>query len=205
VRSLVPMVQVPPRGIWGKGGLPLWTPVESWLGRPLDEAYAIDKVVLRYLGAFGPASVMDFQAWCWLTRQADVFERLRPELVSFRDESGRELFDLPGAPRPDPETRAPVRFIPEYDNLLLSHADRSRVVNEERLKRVFSKGAVLVDGFVAAAWRMLRSKGSAALEIEPLAKLSKRDARSVEAEGTRLLKFSAAEAQVRKIAFTSLA
>ena len=148
--------------------------------------------MLRYLGAFGPASVMDFQAWCWLTRAGrGRSSGCDPSSSAFRDENGRELFDLPGAPRPDPDTDAPVRFIPEYDNLLLSHADRSRMLTEEQQKRVFSKGAVLVDGFVAAAWRIAKAKGSAALEIEPLRKLSKKNFRAVEAEGNRLLRFAA--------------
>lgn len=191
VRLLVPAVQVPPRGIWGKSGLPRWAPVETWLARPLDARPSIEDIVLRYLGAFGPASVMDVQAWCWLTRLGDTLERLRPRLVVFRDEAGRELFDLPDAPRPDPETPAPVCFIPEYDNLLLSHADRSRVVSEAGLKQVFGKGAVLLDGFVSAAWKIARARRVATLQIEPLGKLTKKEMRAVEKEGLRLLELVA--------------
>jgi hypothetical protein len=204
VRYLVPMVQVPPRGIWGKGGLPMWTPVEAWLGRKLGPAYAADNLVLRYLGAFGPAGVMDFQTWCWLTRQAEVFERLRPCLVTFRDEAGRELFDLPDAPRPPEATKAPVRFIPEYDNLLLSHADRSRVVTEPDIKQVFGKGGVLVDGFVAGAWKISRTKGAATLDIELFGKLSKKDRRAVEAEGLRMLDFAAPKAKSHAARFLGI-
>jgi hypothetical protein len=199
VRLLVPVVQTPPRGIFGKGGLPIWTPLESWLGRPLDKSYTIDELALRYLAAYGPASVMDFQAWSWMTRQAGTFERLRPRLVTFRDETGRELFDLPDAPRPDEDTPAPMRFIPEYDNLLLSHADRSRVVTEEHLKRIFAKGGLLVDGFAAGAWKIARTKGEATLEIETFLKLSKKDTRSVEAGGGQLLKFAAPDAKAHAI------
>jgi hypothetical protein len=199
VRLLVPVVQTPPRGIFGKGGLPIWTPLENWLGKPLDGTCPIEELALRYLGAFGPASIMDFQAWSWLTRQAGTFERLRPKLVTFGDEAGRELFDLPDAPRPDQDTPAPVRFIPEYDNLLLSHADRGRVVTEEQLKRIFVKGGLLVDGFATGAWKIARTKGQALLEIETFRKLSKRDTPAVEAEGARLLKFASPGAKAHAI------
>lgn len=191
VRVLVPAAQVPPRGLWGKSGLPRWTPVSSWLCRPLDAAVSIDDVVLRYLGAFGPASVMDVQAWCWMTRLGDTLERLRPRLVVFRDEAGRELFDLPDAPLPAPDTPAPMRFIPEYDNLLLSHAERGRVVSEAGSKKVFGKGAVLLDGFVTAAWKIVRVRRVATLQVEPLRKLSKQDMKAMEKEGLRLLAFAA--------------
>jgi hypothetical protein len=199
VRMLVPLVQIPPRGIWGKGGLPVWAPAETWLAKQLDESYSIDDLALRYLGAFGPAGVLDFQAWSWLARQSGTFERLRPRLITFRDESERELFDLPDAPRPPEDVPAPVRFIPEYDNLLLSHADRSRVVTEAELKRVFARGGLLVDGFAAGAWKIVRTKGRATLEVELFRKLTKKDERSVQAEGRRLLNFAAAEAKSQEV------
>ena len=115
--------------------------------------------MLRYLAAFGPASVADVTTWCRLTGLREVVERLRPRLVTFRDERGRELFDLPDAPRPDPTTPAPVRFLPEYDNVLLSHDDRSRFVRPEDREALahawtIGHGSVLADGFVSAVWRL---------------------------------------------------
>jgi hypothetical protein len=122
-RVYVPLVQVPPRGVWGKSGQAKYATLEAWTGRSLKHNPSIDEVVLRYLAAFGPASVMDMQNWSGLTKLRAAFERLRPRVVTFRDGTGRELFDLSDAPRPDPDVPAPVRFLGEYDNVLLGHAD----------------------------------------------------------------------------------
>ena len=191
VRYLLPLAQLPPRGIWGLGGLATWATVESWLGRPLDAVNAPDQMVLRYLAAFGPATVKDVQAWSWLTRQREVIERLRPQVRVFRDEQGNELFDLPEAPRPDPDTPAPPRFLPEYDNVLLSHAERGRIIAPDHCRLVFTKGAVLVDGFVRAAWTIKRRRSSATLVIEQLGPLSSEERNAVQEEGMRLLEFAA--------------
>ena len=203
VRYLVPLVQVPPRGIWGKGGLATWTTVESWLGGSLASESAPDNLILRYLAAFGPASVQDIQAWCWLTRLSGPVERLRPRLRVFRSEEGVELFDLPDAPRPDPDVPAPPRFLPEYDNLMLSHADRTRVIPDGYVERIFTRGAFLVDGFVRGAWKIGWKNGEASLLIEPFEPLSKPDTTALAEEGANLLGFAAGEGKIGEVRFTS--
>ena len=122
VRGLAPLVQVPPRAVWGRSGQVIVTTLEHWAGRPLDAAATLDDMVLRYLAVYGPASVMDIQAWSGLTRLREVVDRLGDRVVRFRNEGGRELLDLPDAPRPDPDVPAPVRFLPDFDNVSLSHA-----------------------------------------------------------------------------------
>ncbi|MEU7606279.1 winged helix DNA-binding domain-containing protein [Streptomyces sp. NPDC041003] len=186
-RCRLPLVQVTPRGVWGRSGQVRLTTAENWLGRPAGEAQPVDDVVLRYLAAFGPASVKDMQIWAGLTRLREAFERLRPGLAVFRDENGVELFDLPDAPRPDPETPAPPRFLPEFDNLLLSHADRTRVVAPEIKGRTWTGNqahcTLLVDGFVAGLWKL---EGTV-LTVELFGRVSKAQEEEIVAEGERVI------------------
>jgi hypothetical protein len=193
---LTPLVQPPPRGIWGAGGKPTLTTLESWLGEPVTQDPSKEDLVLRYLAAFGPATVMDVQSWSGLTRLGEVVERLRPRLLTFRDENGKELFDLPDAPRPDPETPVPVRFVAEFDNLILSHADRSRVVPEAARKLIVTlngmvPGTILLDGFVRGSWKITKTRKTATLSIKTHESLTKPDFAALEEEGSRLLTFSA--------------
>jgi hypothetical protein len=158
LRNKLALVQLPPRGLWHQSGRAVCTTVENWLGRP-QQAMPMEELVLRYLRAFGPSTVMDAQQWSGLTRLAATFEVLRPQLVTFRNEAGKELFDLPDAPRPDPETPVPVRLLPEFDNILLAHADRRRVIADDRLGVVIGgKPTVLVDGYVVATWSVGKDK-----------------------------------------------
>jgi hypothetical protein len=205
VQCLVPALQVPPRGVWGASGQATWTTIESWLApaAPMPPA----TLVRRYLKAFGPASVADLQQWCGMTRLGEVVERLR--LRKFRDEQGRQLYDVPGAPLPDPETPAPVRFVAPFDNLVLSHADRSRVISDEHRKRVFTvngivKGTVLVDGFVAGSWRLDQTRSAATLSVEPFTPLSAADRAEVETEGAALLEFATPPAATRDLRFSQV-
>jgi len=197
VRAMVPLVQVPPRGIWGKSATARHTSAEAWLGEPLDRCATPDWLVRRYLAAFGPAAARDAQVWSGLAGLAEVVERLRPGLRTFRDEHGRELFDLPEAPRPDPATPAPVRLVAEFDNLVLSHADRSRVISDDDRKRLFSRqnvfpGTLLLDGFAAGMWRLSRAAGAATVTVELFRPLNGRDRAAIAEEGKRLLDFAAA-------------
>ena len=202
IRNLVPLVQVPPRGLWGKSGQAICTTAEAWLDRPLGTDTSPDKLITRYLTAFGPATVMDIQAWSGLTRLGDVIERLRPRLRTFRDEHGRELLDVPGAPRPDPDTPAPPRFLPEYDNVFLGHADRTRIVGDNPRAWAPSNVAtttVLIDGFMGGTWKITRHRTTATLIVRPLRRLSKTDTVAVTREGARLLAFAAGDAETHDV------
>ena len=195
-----PLVQTPPRGLWRRGGQPRLTTFERWTGRTLAADASIDDVVLRFLAAFGPASVKDVQKWSMLTRLGAVLDRLRPELVTFRDEAGAELFDLPDAPRPGPGVPAPVRFLPEFDNVLLAYAGFDRVMDPAHKRTIFTVngrilGTVLVDGFAAATWRVDRVKAAATLTVTPLTPIAARDRRAITAQGGRLLAFLEPDAE----------
>ncbi|WP_026870973.1 winged helix DNA-binding domain-containing protein [Inquilinus limosus] len=207
MRNLAPLVQVPPRGLWGIGGLPLCTTAESWLRQQLGTDTAPEPMLLRYLAAFGPASVQDMQTWSGLTRLQPVVDALRPKLVTFRDEAGRELFDLPDAPRPDPDVPAPPRFLPEYDNLLLSHAEREHVIAERHRPLVygnFMPPVLLVDGMVRGRWKATQARGAAVLRIEAFGPLSPTEAAAVTEEGERLLALVAEDARSREVRIDAL-
>ncbi|WP_434448600.1 winged helix DNA-binding domain-containing protein [Lentzea sp. E54] len=183
LRNKLALVQLPPRGLWHRSGRAVCTTVENWLGEP-QRAMDRQELILRYLGAFGPATVMDAQQWSGLTRLGEVFGQLRPSLVTFRDEAGKELFDLPDAPRPDQDTPLPVRLLPEFDNILLAHADRRRVIADDRLGVVIGgKPTVLVDGYVAATWAISKDR---TITVDYLDELPKSRQKAVAEECDRL-------------------
>lgn len=199
-RFLLPLVQVPPRGLWGKKAGPRATTAEVWLERPLDTNTTPDEAVLRYLAAFGPATVSDIRIWSWLTGLRAVVERLRPRLRTFRDEAGRELLDVEDGLLVDPEVPAPIRFLPQYDNIFLSHDDRSRIFVEKMTVRdLIWKGGVLIDGFVAGAWRIRREKRNATMTIELITPVTGPRRFELEEEGTRLFAFLAPDAEERDL------
>ena len=204
VRGLLPLVQVPPRGVWGQSGPVALTTAEAWLGRSVAPSRVPDEAILRYLAAFGPATVADERKWSGLNGLREVFERLRARLVTFRDDSGRELYDVPGAPLPDPETSAPPRFLPEFDNALLSHADRTRVISDEHRRALFKDPmmrGVLLDGFVCGTWKTERTSGKATLLIEPFEPLPPKDRDSLAKEGERLVRFVGQGAEAFEVRF----
>ncbi|MFL6075058.1 MAG: winged helix DNA-binding domain-containing protein [Mycobacteriales bacterium] len=205
VNYLTPVVQAPPGGLWGRQGSIPYTLADTWLDRPVAGGGAApDTLFLRYLAAFGPASVADVQAWSGLTRLREVADRLRPGLRVLRDEAGRELLDVPEGPLPDPDTPAPVRFLPEYDNLIVGYADRGRMVPDAHRARIcagpFIAAAVLVDGTARGSWRFARRRdGTAVMEVELFERLARREAGAVEAEAGRLLRFAAPDAETHDV------
>ena len=205
VRTHLPLVQVPDESAWGFPAAADFALADEWLGgRFPTGSDGLPELVRRYLAAFGPASVADAQNWSGIGGLRTTFEALRPELATFRDERGRELFDLPDAPRPEEETPAPVRFLPEYDNLVLGHDDRSRIVADAHRPRLVTKNlqipaTFLVDGFVAGTCRIERKKKVATLMLTPFGKLLKKDLRELEKEGDALLAFVEPEAATREV------
>jgi hypothetical protein len=184
----LPLVQVPPRGLWRTTGPAAHTTLAAWLGREPDPSSSgiLAELVRRYLAAYGPAASADVRAWCGLAGLPPVITALRPELVTFRDERGRELLDLPDAPRPDEDTPAPPRFLPAFDNAVLGYDDRSRIIDDaHRGLSVLGTRFVLVDGRVAATWTVVEG----VLEIQPLVRVSRADRSEVTAEAHRLVAF----------------
>ncbi|HET9756252.1 MAG TPA: winged helix DNA-binding domain-containing protein [Candidatus Limnocylindrales bacterium] len=206
-RFLLPLVQVPPRGLWKKTGRPTNTTAEAWLGRGMDPTPSVDDLILRYLAAFGPATVSDMRVWSWLTGLREVVERLRPRLRTFQDEGGRELFDVADGLIVDADLPAPIRFLPFYDNVILSHDDRSRILTEGlTINELTWKGGVLVDGFVSAGWRVNREGGgkarggrTATNVVTLYAPVTGAQRAELEEEAERVLAFVAGDAEGRRV------
>ena len=206
-RNLLALVQVPPRGVWRHRSQVVVTTAESWLDRPLATRPALEGVVERYLGAFGPALPADVAAWSRLTGLREVLEGMGGRLRRFRDEHGRVLFDVPDGPLAHPDTPAPVRFLPEYDNALLSHDDRSRFT-PERSGALTATGPVhgtaLVDGVVTATWSRRTNLDRVTMTVRHLAPMSARHRHEVEAEGLRALRFLEPDAAAHDVRLTAV-
>ncbi|MFD1152033.1 winged helix DNA-binding domain-containing protein [Saccharothrix hoggarensis] len=192
IAALIPTAQLPPRGLWRTKAGVRNLPLASWLGREVDPlpADGSDPVgqalVLRYLAAFGPAATADVRAWSGVAGLPAAVAAMRDELVTFRDERGRELLDLSDAPRPDPDTPAPPRFLPAFDNALLGYDDRTRIVDDaHRGLSVAGARVVLVDGRVAATWHV----DADVVVVTPLRRLSRGDRTAVAEEGQALAAF----------------
>jgi hypothetical protein len=199
VRMHLPLVQVPTDARWGWPASSCFAAADSWLGAGLPTKVDLPAIVRRYLAAFGPASVRDAQGFLGLRDLAGAFAALGKKLLVLRDERGRELFDLPEAPRPSGDTPAPVRFLPDFDNMLLGHADRTRVVSEPHRARLATRNlrvlpVFLVDGFVAGTWTIVSGK-SAVLKIDPFVILDKKTRAELTEEGTALLRFAESDAK----------
>jgi hypothetical protein len=202
VRLTLPLVQVPvgDEAPWSFPANCSFALADEWLGRPLPRPAGDrpDALVLRYLAGYGPANTAAVQAWSGLPKLGDAVERLRPRLRVFRDEKGRELFDLPDAARPDADVPASVRFIPDYDNLVATRADERFVAKKDR-PRVFLSAlriaaTVLVDGFVAATWKVERKKTAATLVVAPFAPFPPKARKEVLGEAEALVRFAEPDA-----------
>ena len=224
-RGTLPLVQVPPRGVWGRSGATTWTTASAWFGAdqvaaapdltdPDVLAREQERLLLRYLTAFGPASVADAQNWSGLAGLRAVADRLGDALVRFEADPApggvrpRELLDVPGGLLPDADVPAPVRFLPDYDNVLLGHADRTRIISEEHRRLLASPNGViastfLLDGHVAGTWTVTRERLAstgrsrrelATVTVRPFEAITAPDRRAVLAEADGVVRLMADDA-----------
>ncbi|MEV0434320.1 winged helix DNA-binding domain-containing protein [Nocardia sp. NPDC050413] len=187
----LPVLQTPPRGRWRDNSRPVWSRVQPWLGAPLDPDYPVAELILRYLRAFGPASTMDMQTWSRLPGMKQVVADLGDRVRTYTDERGRTLYDAAELELADPDLPAPVRLLGWYDNALLSHQDRSRVISETITPRSLGVNVspVLIDGFTAGVYKVFVKAGTARLRVSPSRAWTKAEATEVESEAAALLAF----------------
>ena len=195
VRMQLPLVQVPLDGeSWGFAADSDFALAEHWLKTKVGPGAGAASLVLRYLAAFGPATSADIQAWLGIRGVADVLVSIREKLLTFTDGRGREVFDVPKAPRPSADADAPIRFLPEYDSVILAHADRSRIIDDAHRKALVTKNLIvpatfLVDGRVAGTWKIERKRSTATLHLAPFTSIPRAAKAEVESEGEALLRF----------------
>ena len=198
VTYLLPVIQVPPRGLWGRSGAATWTTLESWVGSGLPNMKDLETIVMRYLAAFGPATISDLRVWSRLNGLRQVVDGMRDRLRSHQGEDGSELLDHPDATILDEDTPSPPRFLPEYDNVLLGHSDRSRFFTPGIVPPGWA-GNLLVDGMFSGWWKMSRNGKKSQLEVHLLRRVSPAEVRAVGDEAERLHHFASPEAAVREI------
>ncbi|MFI7059531.1 winged helix DNA-binding domain-containing protein [Kribbella sp. NPDC050124] len=201
-RMMVPLVMYPTGARWGWPANARFTPAEEWVGGKLHTKAEPEELVVRYLEAFGPATPADFQTWSGLPKAKPLFDGL--ELEEFTDEAGKPLYDVPDGPRPDPDTPAPVRFLPEFDNLLLAHAKRERIIADKHKPAVFTKNlrvkaTYTVDGVVAGLWTAATKRGVATLTLTPFGRTTKKTMAELEREGAGLLRFLEPDAKTHEV------
>jgi Winged helix DNA-binding domain len=207
VRLHLPLVQIPADGaVWAYPAVADFAVAESWLGEKIDGSDRPHTLVLRYLAAFGPATLRDFQTWSGVAAPPGLVEDLRLRLVTIRDDSGRELLDLPKAPRPDDDEEAAVRFLPEFDSVLLAFNDRKRIIADEHRPLIYTKNLLvpatfLVDGFAAGTWKIECKNKLARLILKPFGALTKRARADLAREGESLLHFVEEDAPAVTIEF----
>jgi hypothetical protein len=206
VRTHVPLVQVPTEDRWAFPARSEFALAESWIGKEMPSTGKPDWLVQRYLAAFGPATAADVQTWSGLRAMAEVLDRLRPKLFVVRGDRDQELFDLPRANRPPESVSAPIRFLPEYDNLVLAHADRTRLIADEHRKKIVTanlrvRATFLVDSRVAGTWKISRARAVAMLVIEPFDALSRSAKTELVDEGGRLIRFAEPDAKKFEVGF----
>ncbi|WP_328614146.1 winged helix DNA-binding domain-containing protein [Amycolatopsis sp. NBC_00355] len=200
-RGRLPLVQIPPRAIWGKAGQATYACLDEWVASPLPPPSPA-ALIARYLRAFGPATVADVQTWAGLTRLGEVAAGM--DLRRYRDPDGRELLDLPELTVPEEDVPTPARLLGPFDQTILSYADRTRVISDEHRKRVITqnglvKGTLLAGGYVRGFWELKASRKAAAVELTPFEKLPKRDLQALESAAARLLSWAEPGAETREV------
>jgi Winged helix DNA-binding domain len=197
VTYLLPVIQIPPRGLWGRSGPAAWATLEDWAGMPVPGDADPRQIVFRYLGAFGPASISDIRVWSRLNGLRDVVDGMRSELSVHTDEDGTEVLDVPDGVILGEDIPAPPRFLPEYDNVLLGHADRSRFFVDGIIPPGWA-GNLLVDGLFSGWWKIHKGR-EAHLEVRLLRKVGRVEIKAVRAEADRLVELAHPEAIGRSI------
>lgn len=208
VRTRMPLVMVPGGDRWGFPAVAAFTPAEEWIGATPDDPAGPRTLAVRHLAAYGPATAADVQAWCGLPGMAAVLESLRPRLTVLRDESGRELLDVPDAPRPGDDADAPARLLPEFDSLVLAYADRTRIVPAPHQGRITTKNlrvraVFLWDGFAAGTWALATARRTATVTLTPFSRLPKGATAALREEAEALARFTEPDARSHEVAFAA--